>query len=167
MAILNFNQFVNEKYEDINLDLNKTPAVGVAVVWNNKILLVHPTGASWQRGTCGIPKGGLDPGENLMDGALRELKEETGVILSKGQLNPEPQVVDFYSKKNKVDRQLIYFICEIQDPSEIGLESGKVPKSQLQLEEIDWAGFVGPSEAYPITSRVQLIILDRLLKINN
>jgi ADP-ribose pyrophosphatase YjhB (NUDIX family) len=167
MAILNFNQFVNEKYEDINLDLNKTPAVGVAVVWNNKILLVHPTGASWQRGTCGIPKGGLDPGENLMDGALRELKEETGIILSKDQLNPEPQVVDFYSKKNKVDRQLIYFICEIQDPSEVGLESGKVPKSQLQLEEIDWAGFVSSSEAYPITSRVQLIILDRLLKINN
>lgn len=167
MAILNFNQFVNEKYEDINLDLNKTPAVGVAVVWNNKILLVHPTGASWQRGTCGIPKGGLDPGENLMDGALRELKEETGIVLSKDQLNPEPQVVDFYSKKNKVDRQLIYFICEIQDPSELGLESDRVPTRQLQLEEIDWAGFVGPSEAYPITSRVQLIILDRLLKINN
>jgi ADP-ribose pyrophosphatase YjhB (NUDIX family) len=167
MAILNFNQFVNEKYEDINLSLDKTPAVGVAIVWNNKLLLVHPTGVSWQRGTCGIPKGGLESGENLMDGALRELEEETGIVIDKNQLDPEPQVVDFYSKKNKVDRQLIYFICKIEDLSEIGLQSDRVPKSQLQSEEIDWAGFVGPDEAYPITSRVQLIILDRLLKINN
>ena len=164
--IRNFNQFINEKYEDIDPGLAKLPAVGVAIVCQNKILLVHPTGASWKRGTCGIPKGGLEAGEELVSGALRELREETGIVLSAQQLEPEPQVVDFYTKKG-VDRQLVYFVCRLRDYSEIGLSSERVPKSQLQVEEIDWAKFVGPEEAYPIITRPQLIILDRLLKINN
>lgn len=166
MEILNFNQFLNEDYEDIDPTLNKSMAAGVAIVYQNKLLLVHPTGASWQRGTCGIPKGSMEPGEDPMEAALRELREETGIILNPNQLEPSPEVVDFYSKRRKVERQLVYFICRISDLSEIGLDSDRVPKKQLQLEEIDWAKFVSAEDAYPITTRAQLIILDRLLTFN-
>jgi 8-oxo-dGTP pyrophosphatase MutT (NUDIX family) len=166
MGILTFNQFVNEGYKDIDPDLTKNRGVGVAVVYDNKLLLVHPTGASWKKGTCGIPKGGLEPGEDLKTGAIRELFEETGIRIQEDQLEDEPQVVDFYTKNGKVYRQLIYYVCKIGDLSEIGLNSEKISKSQLQTEEIDWAKFVGPKEAYPIMVRAQLIILDRLLDIN-
>jgi hypothetical protein len=60
---------------------------------------------------------------------------------------------------------MIYYICKINDLAEVGLESEKVPKDQLQAEEIDWAKFVTAEEAYPITSRSQLIILDRHLSL--
>jgi predicted NUDIX family NTP pyrophosphohydrolase len=166
MQILKFNQFINEKIEDIDPELSKKPAVGVAIIYNNKILLVHPTGASWQRATCGIPKGGLNSGEDLMDGALRELREETGILLDRNRLDSEPHVVNWFNSKGSIDRQLIYFVCKIQNLSEIGLTSEKIDSGQLQLEEIDWAKFLTPEEAYPIMTRAQLIILDRHLEIN-
>ena len=160
MEILKFDDFLNE--------MDQTPkimqsAAGVAILYQNKILLVHPTGGSWKKGTCGIPKGGMEPDEDPMEAALRELREETGIVLSPSQLLPSPETVVTVGK-NKV-WNMIYYICKINDLAEVGLESEKVPKDQLQAEEIDWAKFVTAEEAYPITSRSQLIILDRHLSL--
>jgi 8-oxo-dGTP pyrophosphatase MutT (NUDIX family) len=163
--MLSFNDFLNEKWGE-EVQLKERRAAGVAVLWNNRILLIHPTNSSWKKSTCGIPKGGLEPGEDSLSGALRELEEETGIILDPSQVNPEPNKVDFYNRKNEVDGHLIYFVCEITDLSEIGLESDRLPKSQLQLEEIDWGKFVTAEEAYPIISRSQMIIIDRHLNLN-
>lgn len=44
-----------------------------------KYLLVNPNGGT--TGGWGIPKGKKDPGESLLDAALREVREETGVDL--------------------------------------------------------------------------------------
>lgn len=163
--MLNFNDFLNERWgEDVQIKDRR--AAGVALIWNNKILLIHPTNSSWKKSTCGIPKGKLEPGEDPFAGALRELEEETGIILDSSQINPEPHKVDFYNRKNEVDGHLIYFVCEIMDLSEIGLESDRLPKNQLQLEEVDWGKFVSAEEAYPIISRSQMIILDRHLSLN-
>lgn len=163
--MLNFSDFLNERWGGDVIMQNRR-AAGVAIIWENKILLVHPTNSSWKKAMCGIPKGKLEPEEDAMSGALRELKEETGISLSPDQLDPESHKVDFYNQKNEPDGYLIYFVCEITDPSEIGLNSDRIPKSQLQIEEVDWAKFVGPHEAYPIMTRSQLIILDRHLSLN-
>lgn len=161
MEILRFDGFINEV---VNRESIKRTA-GVAIVCNNKILLVHPTNSGWKNATCGIPKGGINPGEDPMDAALRELKEETGIVLSPKDLDRGAEVVNFYNKNRQFKGQLIYYVATISDPAEIGMSSDKLPKSQLQQEEIDWAKFVGPKEAYEITSRGQLIILDRHLDI--
>ncbi|MEA3064301.1 MAG: putative (di)nucleoside polyphosphate hydrolase [Sphingomonadales bacterium] len=59
-------------------DIGYRPAVG--------IMLVNPQGRVWvgQRLDSSLdawqmPQGGLDPGEAPLDGALRELEEETGI----------------------------------------------------------------------------------------
>lgn len=162
MGILKFDEFVNERWAIDTPDEHKI-AAGVAIIWDNKILLVHPTNASWKKPTLGIPKGKLDrPDEDPMEAALRELMEETSISLSPDQLDSEPHQVIFY-KNGKMDGRLIYFICNISDPSEIGIESGRLPKSNLQAEEVDWAGFLSANEAYPKMSTSQLIILDRHL----
>lgn len=164
-SIKSFNQYIKESWEDVDDSLDKK-VVGVAIVCNNKILLVHPTNASWRKPTLGIPKGKLEPGEDVLTGAIRELKEETGIELDPSILSQnEPEVCDLYDDKGNVKRQLIYFLHEINNISEIGLVKNKVPKTQLQAEEVDWAGFIGPNEAYPLMSRWQLIILDRHLDI--
>ena len=64
-------------------------SAGVAIVLNKeKVLLCHPSNASW--GTnYSFPKGGVDIGEGILDAAMRELREETSVIVSKSQIkNP-------------------------------------------------------------------------------
>jgi 8-oxo-dGTP pyrophosphatase MutT (NUDIX family) len=162
MGMLNFNDFVNERWA-IDMPEEHRVAAGVAIIWDNKILLVHPTNASWRKPTLGIPKGKLDrPDEEPILAALRELEEETSIVLSPDQLDPESHQVIFY-KNGKPDGRLIYFVCNIEDLSEIGLDSERLPKSTLQEEEVDWAGFLSADDAYPKISTSQLIILDRHL----
>ena len=49
---------------------------------NMQLFLVHPGGPYWAKKDCGawsIPKGEIMPGELLLDAALRETEEETGI----------------------------------------------------------------------------------------
>ena len=51
----------------------------VAMQDDNTVLLVREYGAGLDRYELGLPKGRLDAGESILDGANRELKEEVGV----------------------------------------------------------------------------------------
>ena len=153
--IKTFSDFLNEKKKN-------WAGAGVAIVYDAKILLVHPANGSWVKPIMGIPKGGIEEGEDLLHAALRELKEETGIDLSADNLEPNVETVEIFNKDGKYQHSLHYFVCRINDLSEIGLDSLSVPKSQLQKEEVDWAGFINIKEAYGKVSRAQLIILDRL-----
>jgi hypothetical protein len=53
----------------------------------------------------------------------------------------------FNKKGTKIYKTTYYFICKIDNLSDIGLDKEVVPKSQLQLAEVDWAGFVDYKEA--------------------
>jgi predicted NUDIX family NTP pyrophosphohydrolase len=158
--VKNFNDYLNESWKDIESGSRKD-AAGVAIKYNNKVLLVHPTGASWKKSALGIPKGGIEKGEDPIDAAVRELREETGISIDKSRLDPDPEVIHVY-KGNSLDWQLIYFNMNINDLSEIGMKDLKVSNKNLQLEEIDWAGFVEIDEAYGLIHRNQLILLDRI-----
>jgi 8-oxo-dGTP pyrophosphatase MutT (NUDIX family) len=153
--IKTFSDFLNEKKKN-------WAGAGVAIVYDAKILLVHPANGSWVKPIMGIPKGGIEDGEDLLHAALRELKEETGIDLSADKLEPNVETVEIFNKEGKYQHSLHYFVCRITDLSEIGLDSLSVPKTQLQKEEVDWAGFINIKEAYGKVSRSQLIILDRL-----
>jgi 8-oxo-dGTP pyrophosphatase MutT (NUDIX family) len=153
--IKTFSDFLNEKKKNWS-------GAGVAIVYDAKILLVHPANGSWVKPVMGIPKGGVEEGEDLLDAALRELREETGIELSPDKLESQVESIDIFNKDGKYQHSLHYFVCRISDLSEIGLDSLAVPKSQLQKEEVDWAGFINIKEAYGKVSRAQLIILDRL-----
>lgn len=52
--------------------------VGVAVINDERVLLVKESGGK-NVGCWGIPKGKVDPSENIEQAALRELFEETGL----------------------------------------------------------------------------------------
>jgi 8-oxo-dGTP pyrophosphatase MutT (NUDIX family) len=49
-------------------------AGGVVVGLDGRMVLVHQGGNSWS-----FPKGGIDPGESVLDAAKREIREECGI----------------------------------------------------------------------------------------
>ena len=68
----------------------KNPKKGGVIVYNSlnkRILLVQSRGKLW-----GFPKGTLEPPETLINCALRELKEETGIELTEKCINVEKRI---------------------------------------------------------------------------
>lgn len=121
-------------------------SAGIIIKWRNKILLCHPTGKSWTN-TFTPPKGGVNPGEEIKDAAIRETLEETGIKVTESQLSGEPFLIEYHSDKNKIYKNVWLYTLHIEDLSEIGLISDIVPVEQLQKEELDWAGFLSETEA--------------------
>lgn len=95
-----------EYYNKINNYYNygkkiKRTRVGVFIYDSKlkKVLLVQSCGYLW-----GIPKGQLENNETIQDGAIREVKEETGLVINKNLLNK------YYTFKNA-----IYYILDLPE----------------------------------------------------
>ena len=119
-------------------------SAGLAIIYQDKILLVKPTNARWWK-SYGIPKGHVEEGESTIDAAIREVKEEIGIEIPKFMIGEEHEI--FYIKKEKQWKRIAYFYVLISDLSDIGLDSEIISKNMLQLEEVEWAGFVPFEEA--------------------
>lgn len=137
-------------------------SAGIVIIWQGKkILLCHSTNSKWF-GSYSAPKGGVDRGEAEIDGAIRELKEETSIGVKKSQIsNPNnPIVIEYINRKTEVMYKKLYlYTVYINDLSEIGLTTEILPKEMLQLEEIDWCGFLDKREAgVRIFHRVGLLL---------
>lgn len=127
---------------------------GIAIFKGGEILLVHATNSSWHRGGLSIPKGHIDRKEHAFDAARREVEEETGLRIKKKMMGPI-KAIPYGNGK-----MLYYYEVIINDYSDIGMKSHKIHKKKLQLDEIDWAGFIPIEEARKKIVKRQLPILD-------
>ncbi len=117
-------------------------SAGLAIIFQKKILLVHPKNARWYS-SHSIPKGHLEIGETALEAAIRETKEEVGIEFHINTINsPEQEVFYIKQKTGKPWKKISYFVVNIDSLDQIGLTDEVVPQSQLQAEEVDWAGFV-------------------------
>lgn len=124
-------------------------SAGIIVILNNKrILFCHPSNAKWY-GSYSFPKGGVNEGESDIDAAIREMREETSIEIGINQISniDSPFIVDYATKKGQKYKKLILYTSYIDSLSDIGLDSLIVPVGNLQIEEIDWAGFLTRGEA--------------------
>ena len=126
----------------------KKSAGVIIILNNNKILLSHATNARWEK-TFSFPKGGIEKDEKKKDAAIRELAEETSIVITKEQIsNPDDAIIVNYIDKSGVNYKRLYlYTVYIEDISEIGLESEIVPIENLQADELDWCGFLTKEEA--------------------
>lgn len=126
----------------------KKSAGVIIILNNNKILLSHATNARWEK-TFSFPKGGIEKDEKKKDAAIRELMEETSIVITKEQIsNPDDAIIVNYVDKAGINYKRLYlYTVYIEDISEIGLESEIVPIENLQEDELDWCGFLTKEEA--------------------
>ena len=137
-------------------------SAGLAIVYQGMVLLAHSTGNSWQTG-YGLPKGGIDPGESPIDTAIRETWEEVGIKVPKSMVQQPAHTYILTSRKYKYTKTVQWFIVQVESLKEIGLKDLVVPKSQLQLDEIDWAGFMPLQEAKKRVTPSQIVVLNQLV----
>jgi 8-oxo-dGTP pyrophosphatase MutT (NUDIX family) len=139
----------------------KTSA-GLAIIYDNKVLLAHTTNRGWY-GSYGIPKGGIEEGESKLDAAIRETKEEVGISVPKNLIDKTEYTFTLTTRKYKYTKIVYYYVVKIDDLNQIGLKDLKVPKKQLQVEEVDWAGFMDYKEAIKRVMKSQLSVINNLV----
>ena len=121
-------------------------SAGCAIIYNNKILFCHPTNAAWV-GTFTTPKGGVNENESLINAAIRETKEEVGIDITYDMIfNINKPIEITYIKKKHIYKIVYIYVVLINSLGSIKLNTEVIPKKQLQLEEIDWAGFLNIEE---------------------
>ena len=143
------------------MELKTKYSAGLAIIYKGQILLGHTTGRKWTN-SFGIPKGGIDEGESKLDAAIRETYEEVGIKIPRKLIDTTEYTFAVTSRKytNKV---VYYYIVMIDDLKQLGLKDLKVPKKQLQVEEIDWAGFFKYDEAMDKVMQSQREVIQKLL----
>lgn len=117
-----------------------TESAGLVIIYDNKILLIHPTGQKWYE-TYSIPKGHVEEGEDYLDAAIRETTEEIGVRIPTNQIDfSEDKYIEYKTDKGETYKKVYYYPVYLTEPITID-------KTKLQKEEIDWAGFLNKEEA--------------------
>ncbi len=103
--------------------------MGVVIYEEDSVLLVrHTKKAKFKEGVYGFPAGGVENGESLRAAAIRELKEETGLVTLARDLYELPKKERTLETKHG-PKDLIFhpFICENY--------SGKLRQSEENIPE--------------------------------
>ena len=129
-----------------------------------EVLLGHPGGPYWTAkddGAWSIPKGGLNPGEDPLEGAIREFTEETGFAAA-GPFIPLGHITQRSGK--------VVYAWAVQgdaDPSRlvsIKTTTEWPPRSRryIEIPELDRARFFTMDDARRAINVAQAELLDRL-----
>ncbi len=116
-----------------------------------EVLLVHARGATFRRPLFGIPKGAPDDGEDLQTAAIRETREETGLVV---ELR-----ADLGSVQQKSGKIVRAFWASVTSASESGIDArGRCRKGDW---ENDVCRFYPLDKAEPLMIPAQREFLQR------
>jgi ADP-ribose pyrophosphatase YjhB (NUDIX family) len=96
------------------------PSVGILILQKDQVLLVrHESGSGYADHVYGLPSGRLKQEEKEITAAIRELREETGLVTSENNLIEFPNnyyTAQLANRKDPKERQIEYgwrvFLCK-------------------------------------------------------
>jgi len=129
-----------------------------------EVLLVHPGGPWWHNKELGvwtIPKGEIEPGENALDAAQREFKEELGFEAT----GPFLPLGSIKQKAGKIVHAWAF--CGDCNPTDIRSNLIRIefpPRSgkEIEIPEIDRAEFFFMAEALQKINPAQMPLLEQV-----
>ena len=119
---------------------------------NLRILLVHPGGPFFTKkdtGYWGIPKGLIESDENILDAAIREFEEETGI-------KPEGDYIPLGEIKQNSGKIVHAWAIEVKDDSLSNFNSNTF--------ELEWPPNSGKKQSFPEVDKCEFFTLEELEK---
>ena len=132
-----------------------------------EVFLVHPGGPFWKdknKGAWSISKGEIEDGENFLEAAIREFKEETGI-------KPECKFIPLGSVKQKSGKIVHAWAFEgewngfLMKQNMIEIEFPYGSGKKIKIPEIDKADFFNLEKAKEKIIPAQVEFIKRLEKI--
>lgn len=109
------------------MELKKEKCCGCIIIENNKVLLVYEkNGNFW-----GFPKGHMEKGENEIETALREVKEEVGLDVE--IIDKERRYILNYIIRDEIDKTTVLYLA-IPKNKEIVMQ-------ESEIEKVKWCDF--------------------------
>lgn len=131
-----------------------------------KVFLVHPGGPFWKNkdlGAWSIPKGEFVDGEDALDAAIREFKEETGTTVSGNFIELSPvklksgKIIHAWALEGDIDPSKVK--CETYIDVEWPPRTGKT----LSIPEVDRGEWFLTDEAKKKINPSQAALIDELI----
>jgi len=108
------------------MQLKKEKSCGCIIIKNKKVLLVYEK----NRNFWGFPKGHMEKGENEVQTALREVKEEVGLDV---EIDVEKRYVLNYVIRDEIDKTTVLYVATPKNEKIIIQES--------EIGNIKWCEF--------------------------
>ncbi|MCI8361798.1 MAG: NUDIX domain-containing protein [Clostridia bacterium] len=108
------------------MKLRKEKSCGCIIIKNRKVLLVYEK----NRNFWGFPKGHMEEGENEIQTALREVKEEVGLEV---EIDEQKRYTLNYIIKDEIDKTTVLYIATPKSEEIIIQES--------EIQNIKWCDF--------------------------
>ena len=108
------------------MNLKKEKSCGCIIIKDNKVLLVYEK----RRNFWGFPKGHMEDGENEIETALREVKEEVGLDV---EINIEKRYVLNYIIREEIDKTTVLYLATPKNE--------KIIMQESEIENVRWCNF--------------------------
>ena len=116
----------------------ETKTVGVVVLEGNKVLLVrHLKGGNHITDTFGLPAGRLEVGEDHVHGAIRELKEETGLDVTVSDLIQLPIEYHAVLKRKTGEEAMVWRVYKCRKFSGNLQDSEETSPLWVEINKLD------------------------------